>query len=204
MTGRQKSSDVIVHVKGRNMVVTDAIRERAVQKVGHLDRYLDRLTEVDVLLCVEHAGHPNERNVAEASARVKGKLIHAQVTDADMYAAIDALVDKLHHQLTRHKERTRRHKGGGVGATTDAALAAIVAEPALDDVDGPETETPAEGLIVRRKQFTLKPMFADDAAEELEALGHTFFVFLNAETEQVSVIYRRRDSTYGLIEPAFE
>lgn len=205
MTQHREAADLVVNVKGRNMAVTDAIHDHAVEKMRNLSRYLDRLSTIDVLLSVEHSRNRSTRHMAEATARVRGKLLRAQVVDADMYAAIDGLVHKLHLQLTRHKERTQAHRGAGVSASMDALTGAQPRDATEEYAELAEVEEPAlAGRIVRSKHFTLKPMFADEAVDELEELGHAFFVFLNAETEQVNVLYKRKDGAYGLIEPAFE
>jgi putative sigma-54 modulation protein len=191
-----------VSVTGRNMPVTDPLEKYVVTKIGRLTRYLDRLARVEVVLANEHTREANGRNVAEATATVKGRTIRAEAADADMYAAIDGVVDKLHLQLTRVKERTRAHKGRGPG---DAELPepADLLGSSPTEPDDEELASP-EGGIVEVKQFALKPMFPDEAIDALEDTGHAFFVFLSAETEKVSVVYRRRDGAYGLIEPAFE
>jgi len=191
-----------VNVAGRNMPVTDPLKQYVVNKMSRLTRYLDRLSRIDVVLSTEHAREASGRNVAEATATVKGRIMRAESADADMYAAIDGAVDKLHQQLTRVKERTRAHKGRGPGDAEEQEPAEE-ADATMPPVPG--AEPIAEGTrIVSVKQFALKPMFSDEAVDALEDLGHAFFVFLNAETEHVSVVYRRHDGAYGLIEPAFD
>jgi putative sigma-54 modulation protein len=190
-----------VSVTGRNMPVTPALDEYAVAKMSRLTRYLDRLSRVEVVLSSEHARESSRRNLAEATATVRGRVVRAESSEADMYAAIDGVVDKLHLQLTKFKERSRSHKGRGPGESLD-----------IDVVGGPdetitslsEDSSDSDARIVEVKQYTMKPMFADEAIDAMEEMGHTFFVFLDARTEQVSVVYRRRDGAYGLIEPAFD
>jgi putative sigma-54 modulation protein len=200
MTKHHRVEPMKVTVTGRNMAITDALNTYALEKIGHLERYLDRVAGIAVVLGTENARRPSERCTAEATAIIKGRTVRAQVADADMYAAIDGVTDKMHQQLTRLKERTRDHKRG----------AAEVAGPEVEPVSEPpfdagEDDAEDEGpRIVRTKQFLLKPMFSDEAIDELQSLDHEFFVFLNAENEQVSVVYRRRDGNFGLIEPAFD
>jgi putative sigma-54 modulation protein len=201
MTKHRRTEPLKVTVTGRNMAVTDALDEYASEKVGHLERYLDRLAGIAVVLGTENARRPSERYTAEATAIIKGRTVRAQVADANMYAAIDAVTDKMHQQLTRLKERTRDHKRGDSPEIVGTDVESGIVLPLDVDEDGDDEQEPR---IVRTKQFLLKPMFSDEAIEELEALDHEFFVFLNAENEQVSVIYKRRDGNFGLIEPAFD
>lgn len=186
------------------MPITEPLERYVVAKVGRLDRYLDRLSEVNVVLAAEKTREASRRNQAEATAMVRGRVLRAEAADADMYAAVDEMVDKLHQQLVRLKERTRSHKGVGLAESE----LGVVAEP-LDDLpalpeDGDGAQEDGESRIVEVNQSLLKPMFPDEAIDELEQLGYAFFVFLNAQNERVSVLYRRRDGSYGLIEPVFE
>jgi len=201
MTKHRRTEPLKVTVTGRNMAITDALNKYASEKIGHLERYLDRLAGIAVVLGTENARRPSERCTAEATATIKGRTVRAQVADADMYAAIDGVTDKMHQQLTRLKERTRDHKRGESPEELGTDVEAGIEPPFEADEDDEEDEEPR---IVRTKQFLLKPMFSDEAIEELQSLDHEFFVFLNAENEQVSVVYRRRDGNFGLIEPAFD
>jgi len=115
--------------------------------------------------------------------------VRVEESDPDMYAAIDRTIDRLEYQLNRYKERHFRRE-------RQAAPQPLPAGGSLA-----EAEEDAEPRIVRTKRFNMKPMTPEDAAFEMEALGHDFFVFRNADTEQINVIYRRRDGNYGLIEP---
>lgn len=210
MAKHRRTEPLKVTVTGRNMAVTDALHDYATEKIGHLERYLDRLAGITIVLGTEDTRRADQRYSAEATATVKGRTVRAQVADANMYAAIDAVTDKMHLQLTRLKERTRDHKRGAVPEMAGTELQSGIASPVNnvqdDEYDGDENEydNDEEPRIVRTKQFLLKPMFSDEAIEELQSLDHEFFVFLNAENEQVSVVYRRRDGNFGLIEPAFD
>ncbi len=192
----RESSPVRVQVTGRHMVVTPALEAYVVKKMAKLDRYLDRLSDVNITLGSGNSHRTGERHLAEATALVKGRPLHAQCVDADMYAAVDGLVDKLHHQLTRLKERAREHKTS-VAPPTEETLSTLDDLP-LDDAS---TSSPR---IVEVKQYAMKPLFPDEAIDEMEELGHTFYVFLSAETERVNVVYRRSDGRFGLIKPAFD
>ncbi|HZT95833.1 MAG TPA: ribosome-associated translation inhibitor RaiA [Chloroflexota bacterium] len=188
-----------IQITARNVVVTDALRRLVESKFGHLERYLDRLSEVNVVLSHEEAKRATERYSVECSTMIRGKPLRADSSDATLNAAIDDVADKMQQQLVRLKERSRDHKRTGVGALTPASTDAAA------DADEQAGEDQGEGpRIVRFKQFVLKPSFPDEAIDDLEDSGHNFFVFLNAETEQINVLYRRLDGDYGLIEPALD
>src|ERR687884_65666 len=173
------------HVKGRNLEVSDAIRSYAEAKLAKLERQLPD-PRVELELTVERNPSIAANHVAEATIWTKGPVLRAREASSDMKASIDQLVDKLERQVTRYRDKRRRH-----GART--AGAADVAPPATDGDEAPP--------IVKVKQFAVKPMSPEEAVLQLELVGHDFFVFENAETGEVNVVYRRHDGNYGLIEP---
>lgn len=174
-----------LQVKSRNVEVSDQIRAYAEEKLGKLDRQLADPTRVELELIVERNPAIADNYVAEATIFTKGPVLRAREASSDMKASIDQLVDKLERQVKRYKEkrRGRRHE---------------VAVPEPEPVELSEEEGP---MIVKTKQFSVKPMSPDEAVLQLELIGHDFFVFRNAESDQVNVVYRRRDGKYGLIEP---
>ena len=174
-----------LQVKGRNVEVTDSIRQYAEEKLGKLERQLADPTRVELELAVERNPSISANHVAEATIWTKGPVLRAREASADHKASIDQLVDKLERQVKRYREKRRRHRGAAV-------------EQAI-----PENALPmeAEPNIVKSKRFPVKPMSAEEAVLQLELVGHDFFVFQNAETMEVNVVYRRRDGSYGLIEP---
>jgi putative sigma-54 modulation protein len=174
-----------LQVKGRNVEVSEQIRAYAEAKLGKLDRQLNGLTRVELELAVERNPSIAANNVAEATIWTKGPVLRASESSSDMKASIDQLVDKLERQVTRYREKRRRH-----GGHRDSQAPP---EEHADDADGP--------LIVKTKQFAIKPMAPDEAVLQLELVGHDFFVFRNAESDEINVVYRRRDGDYGLIEP---
>ncbi len=174
-----------LQVKGRNVEVSDSIRAYAEQKLGKLDRQLHDLTRVELELAVERNPSIAANQVAEATIWTKGPILRARESSTDMKAAIDLLVDKLERQAQRLRDKRRR------GPARDAHQGADLAA----------TPEPGEPVIVKTKQFTVKPMNAEEAVLQLELIGHDFFVFQNADTDAVNVLYRRRDGNYGLIEP---
>ena len=176
-----------LQVKGRNVEVSEQIRTYAEEKLGKLERQLTDPTRVELELAVERNPSIPGNHVAEATVWTKGPVLRARESSSDMKASIDQLVDKLERQVKRYREKRRdgrrRDKGG-------------VPEPAL-------VELPEEGgpTIVKTKQFAMKPLSPDEAVLQLELIGHDFFVFRNADSGEVNVLYRRRDGDYGLIEP---
>lgn len=179
-----------VLVKGKNVTVTPAMRAYAEQKIGHLAHYFDRVLDASVWMSIER-----NWQIVDVSISVPGEVFTAQDRSPDMYASIDSVVDKLVAQITRHKERlTRRgHQSIRDGAVPPADVLTL--------------EAPAQtqaGRITRRKRFGVRPMPPEDAAEEMKDLGHDFFIFVNAATEEFAVLYRRGDGSLGLIEPYIE
>lgn len=201
-----------IQVKGRHVVVTDALREHADEKLSRLHRYLqerhiDEATRVELELWVEKNRSIADSQVAEATIFTRGPVIRARESSNDMYTAIDLVADKLERQAKKYRDRvqhrTLRHQTR-VGALPADFVPAGIPLPPQDQV---AVEPFAEGdhgvpSIVKSKRFALKPMSAEEAALQLELIGHDFFVFTNAETSDTNVVYRRDDGHYGLIEPA--
>jgi putative sigma-54 modulation protein len=186
-----------LQVKGKNLEVSVAIRTYAEEKLRRLDRQLADPTRVELELAVEKNPSIAANHVAEATVWTKGPVLRAREASSDMRASIDLLVDKLERQVARYREKRQRRgqrhgdthrNGGGTGAAEASTY----------------TRTNEEGgpVIVKTKQFTLHPMSAEEAVEQLELVGHDFFVFRNADSDEINVVYRRRDGGYGLIEPA--
>ena len=175
-----------LQVKGRNVEVSDSIRQYAQQKLGKLERQLDDPTRVELELAVERNPSISANHVAEATIWTKGPILRAREASVDHKASIDQLVEKLERQVKRYREKRRSRRGAG---------------PPEEAV--PENAIPLEGepRIVKSKQFAVKPMSPEEAVLQLELVGHDFFVFQNAETMDVNVIYRRRDGAFGHIEP---
>jgi putative sigma-54 modulation protein len=176
-----------LQVKGRNLEVSDQIRKYAEDKLAKLDRLVKDPTRVELELAVEKNPSISDNQVAEATVWTKGPVLRARETSEDMKASIDQLVDKLERQVKRYRDKRRPRKH--------------------DRPDGPPVEpAPVERseegpAIVKSKQFAFKPMTPDEAVLQLELVGHDFFVFRNNESDQINVVYRRRDGDYGLIEP---
>ena len=169
-------------ILGRNLEVTPGLKAAVEDKIGKLDKYFNPNTEVHVTLSVE-----KERQKIEVTIPVKGNIIRSEQVSNDMYVSIDLVEEIIERQLKKHKNKiVDKHQSGG-----DFNQAFI-------DNDYPEDE---EIKIVRTKKFDIKPMYPEDACIQMELLGHNFYVFCNAETDQVNVVYKRKNDTYGLIEP---
>jgi putative sigma-54 modulation protein len=176
---------VRLQVKGKNVEVTDSIRQYAQEKLAKLERQLADPTRVELELAVERNPSISQNHVAEATVWTKGPILRAREASVDHKASIDQLVDKLERQVKRYRARRRPRRG----QTADAAIPAD-AIPVED-----------EPRIVKSKQFAVKPMSPEEAVLQLELVGHDFFVFQNGDSGDVNVVYRRRDGAYGLIEP---
>ncbi|NPV73163.1 MAG: ribosome-associated translation inhibitor RaiA [Pelotomaculum sp.] len=173
-----------VQVRGRNIDVTDALKDYVVKRVGKLDKYIDNFGDAQVTLTVEKESHR-----VEVTIPVNGMILRGEESTGDMYTSIDLVVDKLEKQIEKYKGKLLKR---GARFTNDHKTAA----PAVpEEEDGPR--------LVRTKRFAIKPMPVEEAILQMNLLGHSFFVFSNAETEQVNVVYRRKDGNYGLIEPEF-
>ena len=186
------------NLTARNLELTDRLRNEIERKLRRLDRLLRPDAEASVEL-IAHASHATESaNVAEVTLVGNGHVLRSTSAGATPMAAFDVVLDKLERQIVRSKERPRsvreRHSDEVDSVTDREALGAI--EP-----DGAEADADGRPSVVKIKRFDMRPLFEEDAISQMEELGHAFFVFLNAESDQVAVLYRRRDGSYGLIEP---
>jgi len=182
---------VEVQVRGKRMSVGDGLRRAAEDKVAHSARVFELTGTVDVEFTVEpNPRQSEERCRVEITAKAAGHLVRVEAAAPEHRAALDLAVDKLERQLSRLKERlVERHRRGG-----DKQL-----NSASEGVE--ETSGPADLQIERVKRFAVKPMTPQEAALQMELLGHSFYLFLNAESDRYSVLYRRRGGSLGLIEP---
>ena len=176
-----------LQVKGKNLDVTDSIRSYAEQKLKKLDKQLNDATEVELELAVEKNPSIAANQIAEATVWTKGPTLRAREASEDMRASIDQLTEKLVRQVRHYREK-RSHRGSRNHVHVDEG-ASVLQHDQL------------EQQIVKTKQFPDKPMNAEEAVLQLELIGHDFFVFRNADTSEVNVVYRRESGGYGLIEP---
>ncbi len=180
-----------IEITGRNMEITDRLNDYVTKKVSKLDRYLNDIQEVHVELAhAKSARSASDRQVAQLTIRGKGFILRSEERADDIYAALDTALDKMQRRIERYKGKRNRGRGDGRSA------AEVVPYP---DIEEEDYEAP---LIARRKHFVISPMDEVEAIEQMNLLGHEdFFVFFNATTNRINVLYTRRDGTYGLIVP---
>lgn len=171
-------------IVGRNLEVTPGLRSAVEDKIGKLAKYFNPDTEVHVTLSVE-----KERQKIEVTIPVKGNIIRSEQVSSDMYVSIDLVEEIIERQLKKYKNKLVDKKQGAGFFRQE-----FIEKDYMDE---------EEVQIIRTKKFDIKPMYPEDACVQMELLGHNFFVFCNAETDQVNVVYKRKGNTYGLIEPEF-
>lgn len=171
-------------ITGRNIEVTEGLKAAVYEKIGKLEKYFNPDTEAAVTLSVE-----KERQKIEVTIPVKGNIIRAEQTSSDMYVSIDLVEEVIERQLKKYKNKITDKKHSADSFTSEFL-----------DKDYDEDDTVK---IVRTKRFAVKPMDVEEACIQMELLGHDFFVFRNADTDEVNVVYKRKGNTYGLIEPEF-
>ena len=172
-------------IVGRNIEVTDGLKEAVEEKLGKLDRFFAPDTEVKVTLSVE-----KERQKIEVTIPVKGSIIRSEQVSNDMYVSIDIVEEVIERQLKKYKNKL-------IDKQQDAAAFA------QEYIDKEYVDDDADVKIIRTKRFDVKPMDPEEACVQMELLGHSFYVFFNSETEQINVVYKRKGNTYGLIEPEY-
>ena len=183
------------NLKARNIELNDQLRGQVERKLRRLDRITHEMAEADVEL-IGHASHATDSaQVAEVTLRNNGEVVRSTASGATPIAALDIVIDKLERQVVRTKERPgsvrKRHSDEIESVLNREAIGTVEA-----DTGGPQ--------VVKTKRFDMQPMFEEDAIAQMEELGHAFFVFLDAETERVAVLYRRTDGNYGLIQPMID
>lgn len=169
-------------ISGKNIDVTDGLRSAIEDKIGKLEKYFTPETEVHVTLGVE-----KERQIIEVTIPMKGNIIRTEQVSNDMYVSIDLVEEVIERQLRRYKKKILSQKHNQNYFKQD-----FIEKDYLEN---------DEVLITRQKHFEVKPMYPEDACIQMELLGHSFYVFNNAETDEIAVVYKRKGNTYGLIEP---
>ncbi len=177
-----------INVRGKNIDATPALVEYAHKKIGKLEKHFDQNTDVQVVLSVIR-----EEHIVEVTANLNGLILRGEESTGDMYASIDQVVEKLERQVKKYKTRMNKAMRQSGMRTMNEKQAAIQAEEREEEDEKPQ--------VVRTKRFPLKPMTVEEAIMQMDLLGHSFFVFANADSDTINVIYRRKDGNYGLIEP---
>ncbi len=172
------------NIVGKNIEVTEGLRAAVEDKIGELEKFFTEDTEVHVTLSVE-----KDRQKIEVTIPVKGNIIRSEQVSSDMYVSIDLVEEIIERQLKKYKNKLVDKKQGAGFFRQE-----FIEKDYMDE---------EEVQIIRTKKFDIKPMYPEDACVQMELLGHNFFVFCNAETDQVNVVYKRKGNTYGLIEPEF-
>jgi len=174
--------------KGKHIEVTDAMRNYIEKRLSKIERHFDHILEVIVTLSVE-----KNRQIVEATLQARRALIRAEEETDDMYTSIDKVVDKLERQIQKYKKKyfQKPHPG-----TEKKGLA-------NKEINVEDSESDKIAKIVKTKRFAVKPMSVEEAAMQMDLLGHNFFVFANDNTNKVNVLYKRKDGNFGLIEPEF-
>jgi len=178
------------NVRGENIEVTNALREYAEKKVGRIEKYFDTPPTSDVHVTLKVV---KDVHVVEVTVPLRGVVLRGEESNEDMYAAIDLVVEKLERQIRKHKTKINRK------FRQEGSLRTLFKEEAGNNNLCSEEED--ELKIVKTKRFNIKPMDIEEAILQMDMLGHSFFVFSNAETEEMNVVYKRKDGRYGLIEP---
>ncbi len=170
------------NIVGKNIDVTPGLRSAVEDKIGKLEKYFTKETEIHVTLSVE-----KDRQKIEVTIPVKGNIIRSEQVSNDMYVSIDLVEEIIERQLKKYKNKLVDRKQSNDFFNQD-----YIEKDFMDE---------EEVNIIRTKKFDIKPMYPEDACVQMELLGHSFFVFNNAETDQICVVYKRKGNTYGLIEP---
>lgn len=171
------------NIRGKQIKVTDALKDYVEKRVGKLEKYSDDFTDVQVTLTVE-----KERQRVEVTAPLNGFILRGEEETDDMYSSIDLVVDKLERQMEKYRRRIGKKRAKGVKD-----------EPSF--ISQVDDESLGQDLIVKNKHFPAKLMSVEEAVMQMNLIGHSFYVFMNADTEQMNVVYRRKHGGYGLLEP---
>lgn len=170
-------------ITGKNLPLTDALKDIVQKKMSKLEKYFNPGTEIHVTLSVQKSIH-----TIEVTIPANGRILRGEVSTEDMYIAIDSVIEKIERQIIKHKTKLEKKNHGET----------------LRFSNIPDSEDSGnESRIVKTKRFAVKPMDAEEAVLQMDLLGHNFFVFRDASTDEVNVVYKRKDGNYGLIEPEF-
>lgn len=171
-------------ISGKNIEVTEGLKSAIYEKIGKLEKYFTPETEIHATLSVE-----KDRQIIEITIPMKGNIIRAEQVSNDMYVSIDLVEEIIERQVRKYKHKLLEQKQAHINFN----------QAFVEDEDGKEEVIE----IIRSKRFAIKPMDAEEACVQMELLGHSFYVFRNAETDEVNVVYKRKGNTYGLIEPEY-
>lgn len=184
-----------LNIEGRNLAITDSIDEYVRKKIGRLDRYLPTIQNAQVEIKREQTKSAEDRHVVQLTVYSNRTILRAEEHSSDVFAAVDSVLDKMYRQVKRYKGKRRRRMRG-----EPLPMPEYEEEEFEDELEADEYEH----NIVRRKRFEALPMNEQEAIDQMELLGHDFFIFMNADSAEVNVVYRRHDGDYGILEPIIE
>ena len=185
-----------LNIHGHNLEITTRVRDYVEKKTARLDRYMPSLNSIRVDLTTENTRSAVERQVAQITIRDdRGTILRAEERNSDIFAAVDSVIDKLYRQIERYRGKRKRKYRSGASQEFD------LGEPLPVDAD---EDMDSEQIIVRTKRFALQPMSEEEAIDQMELLGHDFFVFFNIADNAINVLYQRHDGNYGLLQPEFD
>ncbi len=179
-------------IVGKNLEISDSLRKYVEKKIGRLDRYLANINDARVELTVENTRAAKDSQIAQVTLRTKQAILRAEEASADMFASIDSVFEKMQRQADRFKGKRWSKRG------VESEVAAIPAAEAEEEASAAEEQV---SRITRVKRFPMTPMDEEEAVDQMELLGHDFFVFFNVTVNQINVVYRRGQGDYGLIQP---
>jgi len=183
---------------GKNFVISDRVRDYVEKKMGKLDRYLPEIDEARVEITQEKTKSAKDRNVVQVTLRTNGTILRAEDRSEAIYNSIDSAVDKIYRQIVRYKgKRTDRWHG----SKNKQRVANVGETPVLDEEVMAAIAEEQDRKIVRTKRFFIDPMTPEEAIDQMELLGHGFFVFFNPDVGRINVVYRRADNNYGVLDP---
>jgi putative sigma-54 modulation protein len=190
---------VKTNLKARNQELSQRLRSQIERKLRRLDRITHDMAEADVELIANASHATDSAQIAEVTLRNNGDVLRSTASGATPIAALDVVIYKLERQVVRTKERP-----GSLRKRHSDEVESVLHREALGTIEPGASNEPGDGggpQIVKTKRFDMSPMFDEDAIAQMEELGHAFFVYLDAETEQIAVVYRRNDGNYGVIQP---
>lgn len=177
-------------MRGKNIELTDALKDYTTKRLSKLEKYIDDVKEAQVALSIERGMHK-----VEVTIQLNGLILRGEEATEDMYTSIDMVEEKLEKQIEKYKTRLYKSNRG-------SGLKKALADEIKKDIE--KNNNIEKFNVVRTKKFALKPMDEEEAIMQMNLLGHSFFVFFNAESDEVNVVYKRKDGNYGLIEPDFD
>ncbi len=191
------NANVDMHITGKNLEITPTIRDYVTRKLGKINRFLTNILSFDVVVVEEQTRAPEQRFIVQVTLDNKGTLIRSEERGQDVYTATDKVFEVLNHQIERYKGKLPYSKKRGMPSIRTSTAEVTTAIDAESDA---ETEE-ANPRVVKTKRFDVKPMSLEEAMDQMELLGHDFFLYFNPDQNRMNLLYRRKDGNYGLIEP---